>query len=127
LKLWALKRWAKKTWALYSGLVTDISTGKTDGTITPGEDIIATGDKVKTAPEGEEGLGVFFVDANGVEYPLTYKMTENIPKKIVFRVPALSACVYTLKVVTRYSSSSAPLRQPRSITCEFPLTASAAA
>ncbi|MDR0374149.1 MAG: DUF4469 domain-containing protein [Treponema sp.] len=108
----------------FIGLVTDISADKTDGTITPDEDIIVTGERIKIAPEGEAGLGVFFVDAGGAEHPLAHKMTENLPKKLVFRVPALAAGAYTLKVVTRFSSSSTLLQHPRSITYEFPLTVS---
>jgi hypothetical protein len=54
------------------GLVTDVVTGKTDGTITPFSDLIITGKKIKIDPVGEEGTGLFFVDANGTETPLTY-------------------------------------------------------
>jgi hypothetical protein len=105
----------------FIGLVTDINTGKTDGTITPGEDIIVTGDRIKIAPEGEEGLGVFFVDADGAGHPLGRKITENLPKKLVFRVPSLAAGEYTLKVVTRYTHSARLLNEPRDIVYEFPL------
>ncbi|MDR2634130.1 MAG: DUF4469 domain-containing protein, partial [Treponema sp.] len=81
----------------YITLVTDIATGKTDGAITPDEDILVTGDKIKIAPEDESGLGVFFVDEAGTEHPLTHKITENLPKKLIFRVPSLAAGSYTLK------------------------------
>jgi hypothetical protein len=103
------------------GLVTDVITGKTDGTITPNEDIIVTGDKIKVSPEDEAELGVFFVDANGTETQVTRKLTENMPKKLILRVPALSDGTYTLKVVTRYSHSAQLLNEPRVITYEFPL------
>jgi hypothetical protein len=107
----------------YIGLVTDVSTGKTDGTITADEDVLVTGDKLKIAPDEEAGLGVFFVDESGAEHPLTHKIAENLPKKLLFRAPALSAGVYTLKVVTRFSTSSKTvLNEPRTITYEFPLT-----
>ncbi|MDR1072796.1 MAG: DUF4469 domain-containing protein [Treponema sp.] len=102
-------------------LVTDVSADKTDGTITPGEDVIVTGDRIKIVPEGEAGLGVFFIDADGADHPLAHKITENLPKKLVFRVPALAAGVYTLKVVTRYTHSSRLLNEPRAIVYEFPL------
>jgi hypothetical protein len=49
----------------FIGLVTDVTTGKTDGVITVDEDIIVSGDKIKIAPEDEAGLGVFFVAADG--------------------------------------------------------------
>lgn len=106
----------------YIGLVTDITTGKTDGTITPDEDIVVAGDKIKVMPEGEAGLGVFFVDSNGVETPVNRKLTENTPKKLIFRVPALAAGTYTLKVVTRYTTSNKLLQESRAISYDFPLT-----
>ena len=112
----------EKNSGAYIGLVTDAATGKTDGTITPDEDVIVTGDKLKIAPEDAANLGVFFVAASGAETRVTRKLTENTPKKLIFRVPALAAGVYTLKVVTRYSNSSTLLQDPREITYEFPLT-----
>lgn len=51
----------------YIGLVTDVSTGKTDGTVTPDDDVIIAGDKIRIAPEDEAGLGVFFVDASNAQ------------------------------------------------------------
>jgi hypothetical protein len=112
----------EKNSGAYIGMVTDAATGKTDGAITPDEDVIVTGDKIKIAPEGEAGLGVFFVDANGAETPVTRKLTENNPKRLIFRVPALAPGVYTLKVATRFSNSSTHLQDPREISYEFPLT-----
>jgi hypothetical protein len=106
----------------FIGLVTDVITGKTDGIITPDEDIIVTGDKLKIQPEDDADLGVFFVDANGLETRVTRKLTENHPKKLVFRVPLLPAGSYSLKVVTRFSKSNVVLQEPRTITYEFPLT-----
>ncbi|MDR2194566.1 MAG: DUF4469 domain-containing protein [Treponema sp.] len=105
----------------FIGLITDVTTGKTDGTITPDEDVIVTGDKIKLLPEDEAGLGVFFVDANGTETRVTRKLTENLPKKLVFRVPSLAPGSYTLKVVTRFSNAQHLLNESRTITYEFPL------
>jgi hypothetical protein len=107
------------------GLVTDVFTGKTDGTITPGGDIIITGEKIKIAPDKEDGLGVFFVSAGGGEIPLEYPIAENNPRKILCRLPGqiYSGGVYTLKIVTRYTSGSIMLKQPRTILYELPLTA----
>jgi hypothetical protein len=105
----------------YIGLVTDVTTGKSNGTITPGEDLIVTGDKIKILPETEAGLGVFFVDANGTETPVARKLTENLPKKLVFRIPLLLPGSYTLKVTTRFSTAQHLLLEPRTISYEFPL------
>ncbi|MDR0698834.1 MAG: DUF4469 domain-containing protein [Tannerella sp.] len=108
------------------GLVTDLLTGKTDGTITPGGDIIIKGEKIKIAPEttpgDEESLGVFFVDANDNEITLDYPMSENTPKKILCRVPTMLVDgEYTLKIVTRYAAGGSLLKESRTIVYELPL------
>jgi hypothetical protein len=100
------------------GLVTDVTTGKNDGTITVGGDLIVTGEKIRIEPLDEEGLGVFFVDASGIETPVTHPFTQNDPKKIICRVPALGAGSYTLKIVTRFSQSTTLLKYPRTIVYE---------
>jgi hypothetical protein len=107
------------------GLVTDLLTGKTDGTITPGGDIIIKGEKIKIAPEttpgNEEGIGVFFINASGSAITLDYPMSENNPKKILCRVPtSLSNGEYTLKIVTRFTTATL-LKEPRTIVYELPL------
>jgi hypothetical protein len=105
------------------GLVTDLTTGKTDGTITPSGDIVITGDKMKIAPDDEEGLGIFFIDAAGTEIPLDHPMSENNPKKILCRVPAsLTDGEYTLKIITRYAGSGTLLKETRTIVYTTPLT-----
>jgi hypothetical protein len=112
----------EKNSGAYIGLVTDVASDRKDGTITPDEDLIVSGDKIKIAPAGEAGLGVFFTDESGVDHPVTRKLLENSPKKLIFRVPSLAPGMYTLKVVTRFSNSKFELKEPRVITCEFPLT-----
>lgn len=70
-------------------------------------DVIITGKKIKIAPAGEEGLGVFFVTEDGTEIPLDHPMTENNPKKIICRLPPdVTDGIYTLKIVTRYNRQS---------------------
>ncbi|MDR0411861.1 MAG: DUF4469 domain-containing protein [Treponema sp.] len=115
----------EKEAAAYISLVTDIATGRTDGAITPDEDLLVVGDKIKVTPEDEKGLGVFFVDADGAEHPLTHKLAENLPKKLIFRVPPLAEGSYTLKVVTRYSNSKTLLQESRIVTYALPLTVAA--
>jgi hypothetical protein len=98
------------------GLVTDVTTGKTDGTVTPDGDLVIEGEKIKIAPADEEGLGLFFVASDESETPVTHPLTQNDPKKIVCRVPAtLPADTYTLKIVTRYSNGTTMLKEPRTI------------
>lgn len=108
------------------GLVTDVMTGNKDGVISVGGDIIITGSKIKIDPIDEEQpeLGVFFVDIYGTEIPLDYPLTENTPKKIVCRLPyQVTDGTYTLKIVTRYSTSVIKLKAPRTIQYDLPLTA----
>ncbi|MDR1371698.1 MAG: DUF4469 domain-containing protein [Dysgonamonadaceae bacterium] len=107
------------------GLVTDVMTGKTDGTIIVGGDVIITGDKIKIAPAGESGLGVYFINEYGDEIALDHPASENTPKKIICRLPAdiTAGGVYTLKIVTRFSNSSTYINDPRIILYDIPLTA----
>ncbi len=99
----------------FIGLVTDTATGLTDGTITPGDDILVEGDKLKIVPDGESGLGVFFINVSGEAIPVTRRLTQNEPKKLIARVPNLPAGQYTLRVVTRFSKSGTLLTEPRTI------------
>ena len=108
----------------FIGLVTDAATGKTDGTITPGDDIAITGDRLKVAPEGDAAVGVFLhANATGAVYPVTRQLVLNDPKRIFARLPALPAGEYTLKIVTRFShgGNAQLLHAPRTIVYERPL------
>jgi hypothetical protein len=104
------------------GMVTDVATGKTDGTLTRNGDLIIDGEKIKVAPAGEAGLGVFFVHPNGEAVPVTHPLTQNDPKRIICRVPSLAPDAYTLKIVTRYSQATTLLKEPRAIVYGLPLT-----
>ena len=99
----------------FIGLVTDTFTGETDGTITAGDDILIEGDKIKIDPLGENGLGVFFVNADGEAIPVTRRLTQNDPQRIIARVPELQSGQYTLRVVTKYTTASILLMEPRVI------------
>jgi hypothetical protein len=103
------------------GLVTDTCTGKSDGSITCTESIVITGKKIRVAPVGEAGLGIFLVAADGTETPAT-SVALNDPKRIICRVPELAAGEYGLKIVTRYASSTVLLKTPRTIVYEMHLT-----
>ena len=94
----------------FIGLVTDLYTKKADGTITPNEEIRIEGDKIKIMPEETPEYGVFFIADDGTEHPVGRSPIENTPKKLIVRVPALPAGEYTLRVVTRFSSSNTLLK-----------------
>ena len=99
----------------FIGLVTDTATGLADGTITAGDDIRIDGDKLKIAPDDETGLGVFFVNADGDMIPVTRRLTQNDPKRLIARAPDLPAGQYTLRVVTRFTGGSNLLKESRVI------------
>ena len=99
----------------YIGLVTNTVTGATDGTITAGDDIRIDGDKIRIAPDDDPRLGVFFINADGLVVPVTRRLTQNDPKRIIARVPALASGEYTLRVITRYTTATTLLKEPRTI------------
>jgi hypothetical protein len=107
-------------------LVTDVATGKTDGNVTPGDDIVIAGDKIKIAglpqPDGslEPGINAYFVATNGEAAP-ALRISENRPSRIVARVPALDEGNYTLRIVTRYTRGSALLKEPRTVEYSLPI------
>jgi hypothetical protein len=98
----------------YISLVTDVTTGKTDGTITPGGLIVITGDKIKIDPIDEGGLGIFIESLVGGTAYLPGPYAHNTSKEIIALVPPLADGPYTLYVVTR-STGSRLLNDPRKI------------
>jgi hypothetical protein len=99
----------------YIGLVTDVTTGAIDGTITSGGQIIIKGDKIKVESEpGDTGIGVFLNDGT-TDYPVT-PLAINHPREIIAIAPVLSAGEYTLYISTRYASGKTRLKEPRRIT-----------
>ena len=71
------------------GLVTDTATGLTDGSITPGDDILINGEKIRVVGDAD-GVGIFFVNTDGksAAAPVTRRLTQNDPKTVIARVPA---------------------------------------
>jgi hypothetical protein len=105
----------------YIGLVTDVTTGKTDGTLTPGGQIIIAGDKIKIAPADGQGLGVFITNGQAV-WPVT-PLAVNHPKEIIAIAPYnLPDGMCTLYIETRYTGGNTLLNEPRRITYVTPVT-----
>jgi hypothetical protein len=106
----------------FIGLVTDTTTGLADGTMTSGDDILIEGARLRIAPDDDEALGVFFVNCDDETVTrVSRRLTKNNPKSILARVPELPAGQYTLRVVTRFSTSSVLLKEPRVIEYDRPL------
>ena len=94
--------------AIDIALVTDTLNGLTDGTITPGEDIIIQGTRVRIAPDdgSDSDVGIFFVTiGSGMIIPVKRRLTQNDPSRIIARVPDLPPGSYTLRIVTKSSSN----------------------
>lgn len=107
----------------FIGLATDVTTGLTDGTITPGGQIIIAGDKMKVEPLGEAGVGVFITDDTN-EYELT-PLAVNRPKEIIALIPpSLAPGTYSLYVATRHTGSTPLLKEIRRINYATPLVVS---
>lgn len=85
-------------------LVTDTATGKTDGTVTIGDDISIEGDKIKIQDTEDTAQGVFIIDASGAEHRVTRRLSANKPSEVVARIPAdvpEGACKVVIR--TKYS------------------------
>jgi hypothetical protein len=107
-------------------LVTDVATQRTDGTVTPGDDILIAGDKIRVdglpQPDGstEPGIGVFFVGPDDIPVPAG-RISENKPSKVIARVPSgLAWPDYRLRIVTRYAGANL-LKTPRTIEYDLPI------
>lgn len=104
------------------GLVRDVTTDKTDGTITPGGLLDVTGNKIRCVDAKGEGLGaVRFLKADTREEVATVTLLGiNDPKRLMFNVPALADGAYILQIETWFSNSAVLLKQARII--DYPIT-----
>jgi hypothetical protein len=92
-------------------------------TLKPGDEVLVTGEKMRVAPEDEEGLGVLLTDSQNVDWTLDHYLIENKSKRLVFRVPELPPETYTLKVRTRYTNGGKTfLNVPRVLVYDEPLS-----
>lgn len=103
------------------GKVTDTLTGLANGRITPNEDIQIDGDRIRINGS-DSAVGIFFVSEDGkTATPVTRRLTQNDPSRIIARVPALADGKYTLRIVTQFSKGATLLKVPRSIEYKIPL------
>ncbi len=106
--------------AAFIALVTDTATGLEDGTITPDEDILIQGTRIGIAPDdgSDAEVGIFFIAENGTVAPVTRRLTQNDPSRVIARVPGLRQGSYTLRIVTRLSSNRSTLLK-HAVTAEY--------
>ncbi|MDR2651591.1 MAG: DUF4469 domain-containing protein [Prevotellaceae bacterium] len=124
LKYVKIKLLGIKDSGAFIGCVSDSEKGSPIEVITPDETVFIKGNKIKIFPENEEELGVFFTNVNtGDIYQVTHKLTVNLPKEIVARIPDLPVGTYLLTVVTCFvKSRQHRLQSPRIIEYQQPLT-----
>jgi hypothetical protein len=106
----------------YIDLVTDVKTGKIDGTVSANGVIKITGQKIKIVPEDATDLGVYFYLQGATTFLKSAVIVDNGPKQITCVAPALVANkTYTLRIVTRYAGSGTPLKTNRTIEYKLPV------
>jgi hypothetical protein len=105
----------------YIDEVMDMFTGTIDDTITPGENIIIHGNKIKFGDDDSvEGLFLTNQNTGEVVKVPRYSIPENGSTKIIAKVPGLAAGIWRLKIVTQVVGSTA-LKDLRTILYEVDL------
>jgi hypothetical protein len=103
--------------------VEDAETERTDGFITPGDELYIHGEKIKIAGEQddngkivEEGIGVFFVPDDGTAQIPAKRIRLNQPSFLSVKMPNNldNNTKYTLKITTRFTGSYL-LNKPRTV------------
>lgn len=104
-------------------LVTDTSTGLTDGTITPGDILIVTGKKIKCLNADGSGIGkVSFVNTETQAETTVASLAVNDPSKLMFVAPAsLTDGAYLLRIETYFSTNATLLKKVRVLEYSTPL------
>lgn len=104
------------------GLVCDVATEKTDGTITSGGILDVTGNKIRCINAEGTGMGAvrFLNTETRQEVDNVSLLAINDPKRIMFAASSLEDGAYILQIETCFSSSSMRLKQARLI--DYPVT-----
>lgn len=105
-------------------LVRDVTTGKTDGTITPGGLLDVTGSKIRCLNADGTGLGSLTLvnaDTQSVAATIT-TLGINDPSRLMFNLPVdLAEGSYRLRVETYFTAGGSLLKSARQIEYPFPL------
>ena len=106
------------------GLVKDVTTGKTDGTITPGGMLDVTGSKIRCVGADGFSLGSLTL-VNMADKSVAATITVfgiNDPSRLMFNIPAdLADGEYELTLETWFSTNNTQLKQSRTLTYALPL------
>lgn len=83
--------------------VTDSATGEVNRRITPGDDVVLEGERLKVTVDDTDA-GVFFIAGDGTEYRVTRRLSLNYPNRVVVRVPAgIPPGKYKVTIRTRFT------------------------
>jgi hypothetical protein len=108
----------------YIDEVIDVSTEAINETLTPGGMFVVSGHKIKVAGDNA-AVGVYFVPETNPEQRVKVSghLAENTSVKLIGVIPPeLAAGTYQLEVVTQFSGGSNPLKEPRTVVFNSPLT-----
>jgi hypothetical protein len=106
----------------YIDEIIDVHTDSLNSALTPGNMAHILGNKIKI--EGSDpAIGVWFVSeaAGNVRIKVSENLGLNKGSEIMALIPALSAGMYKLEIVTQYTNGI-PLKEPRTIQAESLLT-----
>lgn len=105
--------------------IMDMTTGKTDGSVTPGGMVQLKGNKIKCVNADGSGIGkltLYNSIESGEEIPV---LGVNDPSKIIFVFPTgLLAGEYRLEIETYYTSGNNLLKEPRTLVCPLKIKVS---
>ena len=103
---------------------TDVNTDTVNNAVSGGGMFIITGDKIKIAGDDPD-CGIYFepTDEPGVRIKAHERLTQNMPSKIIGKIPALTASKrYRVLVVTQYvGSGNTFLKKPKTLVGKFEL------
>jgi hypothetical protein len=111
---------------IYINSVTDVISGETNASLTPGGALNIAGARIKIAGDAPE-VGLFLTEINsGATVPIpSTSIALNEPSKITCVIPAdLPAGDYRLKIVTQFAHSIL-LKEPRSCILDYILACNA--
>lgn len=102
------------------GLVKDTTTGRTDGSLSPGGIVEVTGNKIRSINADGTAMGkVVLVNTETLAETDITSLAINDPSRLMFTIPAsLPQGTYKLRVETYFSSGSTRLKNSRVINYE---------
>ena len=102
----------------------DVGTDTVNSAVSGGGNFIITGDKIKIAGNDPD-CGVYFepADEPGTRIKVQECLAQNLPSKIIGKIPALAASRrYRVLVVTQYiGSGNTFLQKPKTLVSRFEL------